>query len=80
MGDDIAFWWGYLTNGKHLSWYASVHYTLIAALLGGTCALFFGLGGAGLRRSRFAPFRLIGASRMCCSSCSSRWPSNSWSN
>jgi len=61
MGDDIAFWWGYLTNGKHLSWYASVHYTLIAALLGGTCALFFGLGGAGLRRSRFAPFRLIGA-------------------
>jgi polar amino acid transport system permease protein len=60
MGDDVTFWLGYLTNGKHLAWYASVQYTLIAALLGGTCALLFGLGGASLKLSRIAPLRLLG--------------------
>lgn len=61
MDDGVAFWLGYLTNGKHLAWYASVQYTLIAALLGGACALLFGLGGAALKRSRIGPLRLIGS-------------------
>lgn len=61
MSDDIAFWLGYLTNGKHLAWYSSVQYTIIAALLGGACALVFGLGGAALKRSRLTPLRLLGA-------------------
>jgi polar amino acid transport system permease protein len=60
MGDDLAFWWGYLTNGKHLSWYASIQYTLLAALIGGSCALLLGLGGAALRRSPLMPLRLLG--------------------
>ena len=34
LGEDVAFWLGYLTNGKHLTWYASVQYTLTAAVLG----------------------------------------------
>lgn len=61
MGDDLAFWWTYLTNGKHLNFYGSVTYTVSAALIGGACAVLFGLGGAALRRSRFWPLRLIGA-------------------
>ncbi len=60
LGEDVAFWLGYLTNGKHLTWYASVQYTLTAAVLGAVCALCFGLLGATLRNSRFAPLRLIG--------------------
>jgi polar amino acid transport system permease protein len=58
---DLSDWLAYLTNGKHLAWYASVQYTLIAAVLGGTCALLFGLAGAGLKRSRLGPVRLIGS-------------------
>jgi len=61
MGDGIGFWLEYLTNGKHLAWYASVQYTLIAALIGGVCALLFGLGGAALKRSSIGPLRLIGS-------------------
>jgi polar amino acid transport system permease protein len=61
MGDDLAFWLGYLTNGKHLNWYASVQYTLIAAVLGAFFALLFGLGGAALRNSGNGVLRLIGA-------------------
>jgi polar amino acid transport system permease protein len=61
FGDDLAVWFGYFTNGKHLTWYASVQYTLAAALLGGTCALGFGLLGAGLRNARAASLRLIGS-------------------
>jgi polar amino acid transport system permease protein len=61
MGDDLAFWLGYLTNGKHLTWYASVQYTLIAAVLGAFFALLFGLGGAALRNSGNGFVRLIGA-------------------
>ena len=60
FGEDVAFWFGYFTNGKHLTWYASVQYTLAAALLGGACALGFGLLGATLKNSRVAPLRLLG--------------------
>jgi polar amino acid transport system permease protein len=35
MNDDIAFWLSYLTNGKHLAWYASFQFTIFAALMGG---------------------------------------------
>ena len=60
-GDDLAFWLGYLTNGKHLAWYASFRFTILAAIFGALFALIFGLGGAALRRSRFAPLRILGA-------------------
>ena len=59
--DDLAFWVSYLTNGRHLNWYISFQYTLYAALLGGTFALLFGLGGAALRNSSNGVLRLIGA-------------------
>jgi len=59
--DDLAFWVSYLTNGRHLNWYISFQYTLYAALLGGTFALLFGLGGAALRNSGNGLLRLIGA-------------------
>lgn len=61
LGEEAAFWAGYLTNGKHLTWYSSVGYTLTAAVLGGALALLFGLAGAGLRNARSAPLRLLGA-------------------
>ncbi len=61
LGADTAFWFSYFTNGKHLTWYASVGYTLSAALLGGICALGFGLIGATLKNSRFGPIRLVGS-------------------
>lgn len=60
LGDDFAFWLGYLTNGKHLSWYASVQYTFAAAVFGMLAALVMGLLGAAARNSRVAPLRLIG--------------------
>ncbi len=50
----------YLTNGKHLAWYASVRFTLIAAVAGAACAVLFGLIGAAAKMSHFAPFRWIG--------------------
>lgn len=61
FGEGVAFWLGYLTNGKHLSWYASLQYTLAAAVLGAILALAFGLLGATLKDSRFGILRLIGA-------------------
>ena len=61
FGEGTAFWLGYFTNGKHLTWYASVQYTLTAALLGGACALGFGLLGATAKNSRFAALRLVGS-------------------
>ena len=61
IGDDLAFWLGYFTNGKHLAWYTSVQFTLIAAVLGAAFALWFGLLGATLKGSSFAPLRLIGS-------------------
>src|SRR5688500_1160295 len=60
IGDDLLFWLGYFTNGKHLTWYASVQYTLGVAVLGATLALAFGLVAATLRNSRFTPARLLG--------------------
>lgn len=60
FGADTAFWVGYFTNGKHLTWYASIQYTITAALLGGACALGFGLLGAAARNSPHAPLRLVG--------------------
>jgi len=60
MMEDLAFWLGYLTNGKHLTWYASFQFTIFAALLGGALAVVFGLTGATLKSSRFAVPRLIG--------------------
>lgn len=50
----------YLTNGKHLAWYASFRFTLIAAIAGAALAVFFGLIGASLKQSRFLPFKLVG--------------------
>ena len=60
MGEGIEFWWSYLTNGKHLAWYASFRFTIMAAIFGGLFALLFGLLGAMARNSRFAPLRWIG--------------------
>ena len=50
----------YITNGKHLAWYASFRFTLIAAIGGATVAVLFGLLGAALKQSRIMPFKLIG--------------------
>ncbi len=61
IGDDLLFWLGYFTNGKHLTWYASVQYTLAAALFGALTALVMGLAGAALRNAGFGPARLVGA-------------------
>jgi polar amino acid transport system permease protein len=61
IGDDVAFWIGYLTNGKHLAWYASVQFTIIAALLGGVVALLLGLGAAAMRNSAPFPFKMLAA-------------------
>jgi polar amino acid transport system permease protein len=61
IGDDAAFWIGYLTNGKHLAWYASVQFTIIAALGGGAVALVLGLLAAGARNSAPWPLSLIAA-------------------
>jgi polar amino acid transport system permease protein len=61
IGDDLLFWLGYFTNGKHLAWYTSVRFTLTAAVLGAAFALLFGLAGATLKNSAFAPARLVGS-------------------
>ncbi len=50
----------YLTNGKHLAWYASVRFTLIAGFAGAALAVMFGLIGASLKQSRFIPFKIAG--------------------
>src|SRR5688500_18443976 len=61
VGADIAEWLAYVTNGRHLAWYASFGYTIAAAIFGGALALAFGLAGAALLRSRALPLRLVGA-------------------
>ena len=61
IGDDLAFWLGYFTNGKHLLWYASVQYTVFAAVFGGLLALTFGLTAAAIRSSAPWPFRMLAA-------------------
>lgn len=60
FSEDAATWFDYFTNGKHLTWYASVRFTLIAAVAGAALAVLFGLLGASARRSNFAPFRWLG--------------------
>lgn len=50
----------YIFNGKHLAWYASVRFTLIAAFFGAIVALVLGLLGAAALRSRFLPLRISG--------------------
>jgi polar amino acid transport system permease protein len=60
IGDDVAFWLGYITNGKHLAWYASFQFTIFAALFGAFLAVCFGLLGATLKSSPFLPLRAIG--------------------
>ncbi|WMT89618.1 ABC transporter permease subunit [Pelagibacterium sp. H642] len=60
LGEDFAFWFAYLTNGKHLSWYASFRFTITAAIFGAVLALVFGVLGATAKSSRFAPLRVIG--------------------
>ena len=60
MSDDIVFWLSYLTNGKHLTWYASFQFTIFAALAGGILAVVFGLIGATFKNSQILPLRLIG--------------------
>lgn len=61
LGQDGLFWLSYLTNGKHMAWYGSFQFTIIAALCGGLLALCFGLFGATLKASRLAPLRLVGS-------------------
>ncbi len=61
LGDDVAFWLGYLTNGKHLTWYASVQYTLAAAVFGMLFAIVMGLLGAAARNSRVRALRMVGS-------------------
>ncbi len=60
FGEDIAAKLAYITNGKHLAWYASVRFTLIAAFGSAAFAVFFGLIGAALKQASFFPLRWIG--------------------
>lgn len=60
LGDDIAATLAYITNGKHMMWYASFKFTIMAGIFGATVALIFGLLGAIIRNSQFMPFRLLG--------------------
>lgn len=60
IGPDLGFWLGYLTNGKHLAWLASVQYTLAAAVFGMLVAVVMGLLGAAARNSSRPALRLVG--------------------
>lgn len=60
VSEEVAGWFNYFTNGKHLAWYASVRYTLLAAVFGAMLAVLFGLLGAGALRSSIAPIRWLG--------------------
>jgi len=60
FGEGPAGTLAYLTNGKHLTFYASVRFTLIAAFAGAAVAVVCGLLGAAALRSRVAPLRWIG--------------------
>ncbi len=61
LGPDLVFWIGYVSNGKHLGWYASVQYTIEALLLGAAVALVCGVIAAALRNSAPAPFSWLAA-------------------
>jgi len=60
ISEEAGTWFQYFTNGKHLAWYASVRFTLMAALFGAMLAVIFGVLGAAARRSGFAPLRWLG--------------------
>jgi polar amino acid transport system permease protein len=60
LSEDARASLAYITNGKHLAWYASFRFTLIAAVGGASVAVLFGLLGAALKQSRFWPIKLIG--------------------
>ena len=60
LGEDTGATLAYISNGKHLAWYASVRFTLITAVAGAGCAVLFGLLGAAMKRSSFLPFKLAG--------------------
>lgn len=60
LGEDWGSTLQYITNGKHLHWYASLRFTLGAAVFGAMLALLFGLIGASMKLSSFRPFRWIG--------------------
>jgi polar amino acid transport system permease protein len=60
FGEDIGAKLAYITNGKHLAWYASVRFTLIAAFGSAAFAVLFGLIGAALKQSSFFLFRWSG--------------------
>ena len=61
LGPDVVFWIGYISNGKHVGWYASVQYTLEALLLGAAVALLLGVVAAAVRNSAPAPFSWLAA-------------------
>jgi polar amino acid transport system permease protein len=61
LGPDVVFWIGYLTNGKHLGWYASVQYTLAAMVFGALVALGLGLIAAAVRNGGPLPLRWLAA-------------------
>lgn len=60
LGPDGMASLAYFTNGKHLAWYASVRYTLIAAVCGAGLAVVFGLLGAAAKLSKLAALRWLG--------------------
>src|SRR5437868_8803259 len=61
LGPDVVFWIGYISNGKHLGWYASVQYTIEALLLGATVALVLGVIAAAVQNSAPTPLRWLAA-------------------
>lgn len=61
LGPDVTFWLGYLTNGKHLTWYASVQFTLEAMVFGALVALLLGLLAAAIRNSGPLPLQWLAA-------------------
>jgi len=61
LSEDIIGTLEYITNGKHMAWYASFRFTIFAGVFGAIFALIFGLLGAMLRNSQYAPLRTIGA-------------------
>jgi polar amino acid transport system permease protein len=61
LGQDLVFWLGYVSNGKHLNWYVSVQYTLAAMVLGAAIALVIGLVAAAARSNGPLPLRWLAA-------------------
>lgn len=61
LGPNLTFWLGYLTNGKHLAWYASVQFTIEAMVFGALVALLLGLLAAAIRNSGPLPLRWLAA-------------------